>query len=103
MDSKVLIIFCLLVCNILSCLIGYILGKLNGLSNIEYATTKSFFTKEKQKQTQSIVSPVSIDEKKFVGDINTSDLEKKYNNITDIKQSNENISSSVNKLKNLKR
>lgn len=100
MDSKVLIILCLLVCNILSCLIGYVLGKLTGLSNISYNHPTSFFTKEKQQQ---ITSPVYIDEKKFVGDINTSGLEKKYTNIADTKQSNENISSSVNKLKNLKR
>jgi hypothetical protein len=100
-DSKVLIILCLLVCNILSCLVGYILGKLSSLSNIAYGGPKSFFTKEKL--SQATVSPVEIDEKKFVGDINTSGLEKKYTDIADIKQSNENISSSVNKLKNLKR
>ena len=86
-------------CNILSCLIGYVLGKLTVLSNISHNHPTSFFTKEKKQQT---TSPVYIDEKKIVGDINTSGLEKKYTNIADTKQSNENISSSVNKLKKLK-
>jgi hypothetical protein len=45
---------------------------------------------------------IQIDDKTFVTDIKTDNLEKKYKDLGDIKTSNENISSSINKLKNMK-
>lgn len=46
---------------------------------------------------------ISIDDSKYVTDIATDNLEKKYNNLGDIIQSSDNIESSISKLKNLKR
>lgn len=46
---------------------------------------------------------ISIDDSKYVTDITTDNLEKKYNNLGDIVQSSDNIESSINKLKDLKR
>jgi hypothetical protein len=46
--------------------------------------------------------PISIDNSKFVVDIKTDQLEKKYEGLGEIKNSQENIGSSINKLKNMK-
>lgn len=45
---------------------------------------------------------VSIDDKTFVVDIDTSKMEKKFTNLGEIKHSEENISGSIQKLKNIK-
>ena len=45
---------------------------------------------------------ISIDEAKFVTKIDTNNLEKKYSSLGDTKTSQENISSSINKLKSMK-
>lgn len=46
---------------------------------------------------------ITIDESKFVTEINTSGIEKKYEKLGETKVSEDAISQSVNKLKNLKR
>ena len=81
-----------------SFLFGYFFGHYthkNGVNN-----NVSFFTK--QKENNQLKSEISIDDKKFVTEIKTNNLEKKYNSLGDIKSTSENISDSVNKLKNLK-
>ena len=45
---------------------------------------------------------ISIDEKKIVLDIDTKTLTKKFDSLGETKTSSENISSSINKLKNMK-
>jgi len=45
---------------------------------------------------------VDIDETKVVVAIKTDNMEKKYENLGDVKKSEENITGSINKLKNLK-
>lgn len=99
-DIKILsIIICL---NLNSILIGYILGRLTfsqKQSSLQ-DKPKSFFNNEKQ---TTVTEQVLIDDKKVVLEIKTDNLEKKYNSLGDIKTSNENISESVNKLKNLKK
>lgn len=96
-DQIIILILCIL--NLLSFGIGLIIGKIWSMSGV-YAGVeqhKSFFTKEKTK-----INSVSIDDTKFVVDINTKGLEKKYTNLGETKQSSENIETSVNKLKNMK-
>lgn len=91
-------ILILLILNIFSLIIGFILGQIwsiSGVSNIE--KPKSFF----QQQSENKVK-VSIDNTKYVTNIKTDNLEKKYNSLGEIKQSQENIENSVNKLKNIK-
>ena len=46
---------------------------------------------------------ISIDSTKVVTDIKTDNLEKKYESLGEFKQSEDNISGSISKLKNLKR
>jgi hypothetical protein len=76
--------------------IGYILGKLKKDNTI---IPQSFLKTTNPNKNNTI----SIDTKKVVTDIKTDNLEKKYDSLGDIKTTKENISESVNKLKNLKR
>lgn len=50
-----------------------------------------------------MINKITIDESKYVTDIKTSGMEKKYENLGETKVSEENIESSINKLKNIKR
>lgn len=91
----------LLVIGVCLFLIGYFIGKQNntGVSiNATNIKPTSFFEEaKKEKHT------LSIDDTKYVVDIKTSGMEKKYESLGDIKKSEENISNSINKLKNMKR
>ena len=88
--------------NLNSLIIGYILGRLtvSQKQNFIQDKPKSFFKNEKETIAED---RIAIDDKKVVLEIKTDNLEKKYNSLGDIKTSNENISESVNKLKNLKK
>lgn len=81
-------------------LIGYLLGKSCsvGVYNTHEQRPSGFF-KQQGDARQAIV----MDERTYVVDIKTEGLEKKYDSLGDIKESQENISGSINKLKNLKR
>lgn len=82
--------------------IGYFYAhkSLHGVSYVKENRPTSFFKKEEKNSTSSAVA---IDDRKFVIDIKTDNLEKKYDQLGEVKQSNENISNSINKLKNMKR
>lgn len=80
-------------------IIGYVIGRYKTYQNNGVNNNRSFLrTINSEQQSQ-----VSIDDAKFVVDIKTDNFEKKYDTLGDIKHSNEDISNSVNKLKNLKR
>jgi len=97
-----LIICCIIILTLIVGILGYLLGKLNGLS-INQNNPQSFFKKNNSSNNHSPdISSVSIDDKKFVTNINTSGMEKKYDALGDTKKSDENISGSINKLKTLK-
>jgi hypothetical protein len=83
-------------------LIGYLLGKrsVEGVSNSVNRPT-SFF--DSGKQSENKVAKIKIDDAKYVTEIKTDGMEKKYDQLGDVKQSAENITNSINKLKNLKR
>jgi alpha-N-acetylglucosamine transferase len=70
--------------------------------NIE--TDNKYYKKNTRtkKEPTEIISPIEIDEKKIVIDINTNDLTKKFNTLGEVTNSENNISSSINKLKNMK-
>jgi hypothetical protein len=96
-DLKILLLILLLGFN--TFIGGYILGKFrsnSGVSNND--RPQSFFKDNKKANTKNI----QIDDKKFVGDINTDNIEKKYDSLGDTKQSSENISGAISKLKNIK-
>lgn len=95
------IIYNILIClNIIVFILGYLLGKLSS-SGVTNNKPQSFFSKLKDEKI--VNSVISIDDKKFVTDIKTDGLERKYDSLGDIKKTEDNISNSVNKLKNLKR
>jgi hypothetical protein len=82
-------------------LIGYFYGLSkvgNGVSNLVIDRPKNFFDNNVTKSNK-----ISIDNTKVVTDIKTDNLEKKYESLGEIKNSEDNISGSINKLKNLKR
>jgi hypothetical protein len=99
MTNEQIIVIILLILNLLSFVVGFILGKIwsiNGVTNT-VVKPKSFLDNTK-------ISTVSanIDERIVITDIKTDNMVKKYDNLGEVKQSTENISSSVNKLKQMK-
>lgn len=95
-----IVVFMLLCTGVLLFFIGYLYGKSGalGVSNNAYENHKhSNRTAPNKYQT------IDIDDSKFVTEINTEGMEKKYAELGDTKESSENISKSINKLKNLKR
>jgi hypothetical protein len=91
----------LLVIGVCLFLIGYFIGKQYNVGvSISNTDRKplSFF-KEAKKEKQNF----TIDDTKYVVDIKTSGMEKKYESLGEIKESEENINNSINKLKNMKR
>lgn len=85
--------------NIVSLIIGYILGVCLRPSNSDYTTSTKI---NKNKSLENKVAGITIDDKKYVVAINTTGIEKKFDTISTTKQSEENISEAVNKLKNMK-
>lgn len=82
-------------------LIGYFVGKRsgNGVYNTAINKPSSFFDSVKEEKRTKVV----INDTKFVTEIKTDGMEKKYEALGEIKQSTDNITDSINKLKNLKR
>ena len=91
----------IIVCmNIICGSVGYILGMMSNKEEIP--KIRSFFTKRDDKIEQSKVG-IDINDSTYVSEINTKGLEKKYTTLGETQQSTEDISSAVNKLKNIKR
>lgn len=100
MTNEQVLIIILIILNLLSFVIGLVLGRLWSMSGVSTLVDKpKSFLKESKNQ---IKSAVSIDETVFVTDIKTDNMIKKYDSLGEIKTSNENISTSVDKLKKMK-
>lgn len=88
-------------------LLGRIAGQIYAIRQPpveQMATITKQKHKKRTKSTQQIEKPgIKIDETKVVISSNTDSLEKKYNQLGEIKNSDENVSSSIDKLKNIKR
>lgn len=96
-------IYYIVILNILVFFCGYFYGK----NQCVGTNTIGMINNSKQKNKSLPVVPnnqnaISIDERKVVTKISTDNLEKKYSDIGDKKESAENISSAINKLKNMK-
>jgi hypothetical protein len=96
--NSALIISVLFILIIFSFVLGYLVGRLNGSQGVSYIGRVS----KNSQQSINQLSKIDIDEKKFVVDINTNGLEKKYTELGETKQTQENISSAIDKLKNMK-
>lgn len=97
-DNDVLILSLI---NILSFFLGYILGKLRPISGVSNSS-QAYFGSPGNKLNTNNRTKISIDDTKFVTEIKTEGLEKKYNDLGDKTISNENIGNSISKLKNMK-
>lgn len=97
-DQNSLIIIILVILCCFGTLIGYILGRITADKGVSNTKPKSFFEQEKENKEDKI----SINSSKYVVDIKTTGLEKKYSSLGETKESEENIESSINKLKNMK-
>ena len=76
---------------------GYLLGQ-----NRSYDGVSNIRTPSKKTENNKPNSNISINDTKYVVDIKTTGLEKKYDKIGETKESSENITGSINKLKQLK-
>ena len=93
-----IITYLLVVLNIILVALGYLLGRLhNGNTDYVYSIGN-----KKNNSTAPSKTPIQINEQKFVTDIKTDNIEKKFETLGDTKTSEENISSAINKLKNMK-
>lgn len=101
-DNNIIIIFIVSILIINAFFIGYLFGRSINTNGVSNSGTKKSFFKEQNLSSQEANS-IAIDDKKFVVDIKTEGLEKKYDSLGDVKTSQEDISNSINKLKNLKR
>lgn len=95
-----LIIFALFM-NVLFFMIGYLWCNFKHRDS-GFVNHMDITTKRKNKHKSDPVKLVDIDETKVVVAIKTDNMEKKYENLGDVKKSEENITGSINKLKNLK-
>lgn len=97
--TLIMIMITLLITGVFSFLLGFVLGKnanMNGVYNIA----------NKKNEHNNIINTnksITIDEGKVVLGIQTDNLEKKYESLGEVKQSTESITSSINKLKGLKK
>ena len=98
--SDIFSIYIIIWLHIICFSVGYIIGMMSHKKDIP--KTRSFFTKNNDKIEQSKVS-IDINDSTYVSEINTKGLEKKYTTLGETQQSTEDISSAVNKLKNMKR
>lgn len=93
----------LILLNVIFFFLGYIVGKLNNNTIIEYDDRSARPSKNKRKDTLTDKNSINIDETKFVTNINTTGMEKKYDSLGDKKTTNENIDNNINKLKTIKK
>lgn len=97
--ETVIILSIIIFFNILFFIIGYITGTLKSNNGVFMTKSKTFTKHSKDIISQELLD---IDERKVITKINTDLLEKKYDTIGEDTNTKENISSAVNKLKNMK-
>jgi hypothetical protein len=99
-NIHIIIIVILVLLNFISFTLGFVIGKISSLSGVStvYNKPKSFI----QSQQQPTANTISIDEKIHITDIKTDGMVKKYDNLGEVKSSNENITNSIEKLKKMK-
>jgi len=99
MDSNFLL-YILLYLNIVSFILGYLFSNIRATT---YILDNNKYDKNIRQKSSNVVSTINIEDDKYVVAIDTSNIEKKYDTLGDVKQTTENISNSIDKLKNLKR
>jgi len=102
MNTNLLLLFCIFSSYFTIFFIGFLLGK----NNTQVISKELFLEKSqrKSKDYEKVVEKmqkITIDDSKFVSNIDISDMEKKYDNIAPSVEINDNIDASVNKLSSL--
>lgn len=100
-DTIHILLIILVLLNIVFFFLGYTIGRLTNSQAITESQPISFFSKN-QSSNDKPIKKIIIDQTKYVTDIKTSDMEKKYENLGETKMSDDKIESSINKLKNIK-
>lgn len=91
-------LYILISSNIIFFILGYLVCKVTNFHGVSYNSQGISRTQLKKDNLKNVV----IDDSKYITSINTSDLEKKYTNIATEIKSDESISQSVSKLKQMK-
>lgn len=94
-------IYCLIIINVICFILGYLLASKCNQNSANYIPFTTNKTEKKQIEQNRIIEKVKlvdIDESKVIIDTDTSVLEKKFENLGEDKQVNENIESSISKL-----
>lgn len=85
-------------------IVSFVLGYLYCHYRISTNTTINYRQKNDNKEiSQNNQTKIDIDESKFVLGIDTSNMEKKYDSLGSVSQSNDSINNSISKLQQLKR
>jgi hypothetical protein len=92
---SIIILTTIIVCIIF--LIGYIIGKISSINGV--STAKGI---NKNINKEIGFAENNIDDTKFVVKIKTDQLQKKYDELGEMKSSQEDISDSISKLKSMK-
>lgn len=99
-------LYYIIIVNMLILVVGYLLGRNHNNTIIYKDSVEDDSDYSNRKNVKSKRKPVSnkidIDERKVVTKIVTDNLEKKYEDLAESMESEENISSAINKLKNIK-
>ena len=102
--QDVILFFLLLTCYIGIFLLGWIMGIKSGVKYNNVLLSNDSVGSKSIKNHQNIIEKmqkVTIDDSTFIANIDTSDMEKKYDNIANSVEINDNIDQSVNKLSSL--
>lgn len=99
-ESDYIIYLILISFDIVFFLLGYSIGRTSSQKFVD--SQRVFFQKDKQFQLDQN-EKITIDQSKYVTNIDTTNMEKRYEELGETKKTNESIESSINKLKNLKR
>lgn len=93
-------IYLIVVLNLICFILGFLAAKLLVFGGVSYNSQPHIATPGKNQE--KLTKKVSIDDSKYITNIDTNSLERKYTNIAEEQHSEENISSSVSKLKQMK-
>lgn len=94
------IIYLIVILNLICFILGFLVARLLSFGGVSYNSQANIATPGKNQE--KLTKKVSIDDSKYITSIDTNSLERKYTNIAEEKHSEENISSSVSKLKQMK-
>ena len=93
-------IYLIVLLNLICFILGFLSAKLLISGGVSYSSQATIATPGKNQE--KLTKKVSIDDSKYLTNIDINSLEKKYSNIAEETHSEENISSSVSKLKQMK-